>query len=129
VTADVVLENLVYPIGALVLIIIGTLIVTLRHRKPKSVEANMASFNKGLRALAPETGPATVSRPPSRVPQPTTIRTVSTATPGGAASGTVLSDTVLSDTVLSDPVLSDTVLSDPAGVAPPAGTTTEAEAG
>jgi hypothetical protein len=58
IVASVVLANLSYLIGAAVLAVIGVLIVLLRHRKPKSVEANMASFNRGLRALAPGARPA-----------------------------------------------------------------------
>jgi hypothetical protein len=50
-------QNLIYVAGALVLIIILSLVVTLRHRRPKSVESNMATFNKGLKALAPGTEP------------------------------------------------------------------------
>ena len=33
---------------------IGGIGVWLRHRKPKSVDANMASFKRGLNALAPD---------------------------------------------------------------------------
>jgi hypothetical protein len=51
-------QNLIYVVGALVLIVILSVFVTLRHRKPKSVESNMASFNRGLRALAPDAEPA-----------------------------------------------------------------------
>ena len=40
--------------GAVVLAIIGGLIVWLRHRQPKSVDANVESFHRGLRALAPD---------------------------------------------------------------------------
>ena len=51
------LSNLAYLIGAIVLAVIGGLAVWLRHRKPKSVDANMASFKRGLNALAPDVRP------------------------------------------------------------------------
>jgi hypothetical protein len=53
VTANVVMSNLMFPIGAVALAVVGTLLVMLRHHKPKSDEANMASFHRGLSALAP----------------------------------------------------------------------------
>jgi len=34
--------------------IIGGLAVSMRHRQPKSVDANMAEFRRGLEALAPD---------------------------------------------------------------------------
>ncbi len=55
--ASVIVQNVAYVGGAIVLIVILSLLVTLRHRKPKSVESNMASFNKGLKALAPDAEP------------------------------------------------------------------------
>ncbi|HEY3810726.1 MAG TPA: hypothetical protein VGL49_04760 [Acidimicrobiales bacterium] len=55
-SSSVVLSNLAYLIGAVVLAIIGGLAVWLHHRQPKSVDANVESFNRGLRALAPEAG-------------------------------------------------------------------------
>ena len=53
-SSGVVLANLAYLIGAVVLAVIGGTVVWLRHRQPKSVDANVASFNRGLQALAPE---------------------------------------------------------------------------
>jgi hypothetical protein len=50
----VVITNLLYLIVAIGVAVIGALVVVLRHRKPKSVEANVASFHRGLRALAPD---------------------------------------------------------------------------
>ena len=50
----VVISNLLYLIVAIAVAVIGALVVVLRHRKPKSVEANVASFHRGLRALAPD---------------------------------------------------------------------------
>jgi hypothetical protein len=69
-------QNLLYLLGALVAAgvwIAG--LYLLRHRKPKSIEASIESFNRELRALAPPPGrPAAsgsgnaaslVARPPS----------------------------------------------------------------
>jgi hypothetical protein len=53
-SSGVVLSNLAYLLGAVVLAIIGGLIVWLHHRQPKSVDANVESFHRGLRALAPD---------------------------------------------------------------------------
>jgi hypothetical protein len=73
-------QNLIYVAGALVLIVILSVFVTLRHRRPKSVESNMASFNKGLQALAPDAEPARRRLRPSPVrptpPTPAPRRTV-----------------------------------------------------
>ncbi len=52
--SGVVLSNLMYVVGALLLMIVIIAVIVLRQRKPKSVEANMESFNRGLRALAPD---------------------------------------------------------------------------
>jgi hypothetical protein len=75
---SVVIGNLIYLIGAVSLMVVLSMIVVLRHRKPKSVEANMASFHRGLRALAPETPPRRAStavpdRPAARVLQTQTL--------------------------------------------------------
>lgn len=56
-SSSVVLANLAYLFGAVVLAVIGGTFVWLRHRQPKSVDANVASFNRGLRALAPDSEP------------------------------------------------------------------------
>jgi hypothetical protein len=61
-SSGVVLSNLAYLIGAVVLAIIGGLIVWLRHRQPKSVDANVESFSRGLRALAPDPAVPTTGR-------------------------------------------------------------------
>ncbi len=64
-SSSTVLSNLAYLIGAVVVAVIGGLLVWLRHRQPKSVDANMASFRKGLSALAPDprsTPGATIKR-------------------------------------------------------------------
>lgn len=70
--SSVVLSNLMYLIGALLVMVVAIVAIVLRQRKPKSVEANMESFHRGLRALAP--GPASPTRPSS------------TARPGGRRS-------------------------------------------
>ena len=55
-SSTTVLANLAYLIGAVLLAAIIGLVVWLRHRQPKSVDANMASFRRGLSALAPDAG-------------------------------------------------------------------------
>lgn len=78
--SSVVYSNLMYLGGAVVLMIVLTLVVVLRQRKPKSVEANMESFNRGLRALAPTPqAPRRSSAPdPGRVePRRRSVQTVS----------------------------------------------------
>lgn len=63
-SSSTVLSNLAYLIGAVVVAAIGGMAVWWRHRQPKSVDAKMASFRKGLSALAPD--PAV---PPSHRPR------------------------------------------------------------
>jgi hypothetical protein len=69
-SSGVVISNLAYLLGAVLLAIIGGLVVWLRHRQPRSVDANVESFQRGLRALAPDSpgpkrgAPRTVARPP-----------------------------------------------------------------
>lgn len=53
-SSSTVLSNLAYLIGAVVLAVILGLLVWWRHRQPKSVDANMASFRRGLSVLAPD---------------------------------------------------------------------------
>jgi hypothetical protein len=81
-SSGVVISNLAYLVGAVVLAIIGGFVVWLRHRQPKSVDANVESFQRGLRALAPDepvaaharrrghgtdrSGPRVTSRPGAR---------------------------------------------------------------
>lgn len=50
-------SNLAYIGGAVLLAIIGVVVVALRYRKPKSVQANVDTFQRGLRALAPDEAP------------------------------------------------------------------------
>ena len=61
-SSTTVLANLAYLIGAVVLAVVVGLVVWLRHRQPKSVDANMASFRRGLSALAPDTAPTVAAR-------------------------------------------------------------------
>ncbi|HLI00984.1 MAG TPA: hypothetical protein VKV06_09375 [Acidimicrobiales bacterium] len=58
VASSIILQNILYLAGAVALIIILSVAVTLRHRRPVSVESHMESFNKGLKALAPDAPPA-----------------------------------------------------------------------
>jgi hypothetical protein len=67
-SSSTVLSNLAYLIGAVVLAVIGGLAVWLHHRQPKSVDANMASFRRGLNALAPDANPG--PNGPARHEQP-----------------------------------------------------------
>lgn len=53
-SSSTVLANLAYLIGAVVVAVIAALLVWIRHRQPRSVDANMASFRRGLSALAPD---------------------------------------------------------------------------
>jgi hypothetical protein len=54
VTVAVVLSNVIYPLAAIAVAALVGAVIALRHRRPKSVESNMESFNRGLRALAPD---------------------------------------------------------------------------
>ena len=68
-----VLANLAYLIGAVVVAAVIGFLVWLKHRQPKSVDANMASFRRGLSALAPD---ADTPGPPIRRAEPSRIRPV-----------------------------------------------------
>lgn len=75
-SSTTVLSNLAYLIGAVVLAIVVGMLVWLRHRQPKSVDANMRSFQRGLSALAPD-APGQ-GRPPeaARPVEPARIRPI-----------------------------------------------------
>lgn len=77
-SSSVVLSNLAYLIGAVVFAVLGGVAVWWRHRTPKSVHANISSFNRGLRALAPEGEDARpVPEPGLRIePRPGGVRTI-----------------------------------------------------
>lgn len=61
-TSANVLSNVIYLIGAVAVAAVGILVLWFRHREPTSVDAKMASFQKGLSALAPDRS----AYPPSR---------------------------------------------------------------
>jgi hypothetical protein len=48
------MTNLVYLGIAVVFSLLGSLILWLRHRKPRSMEAHMQRFARELEALAPD---------------------------------------------------------------------------
>ena len=48
------LSNLLYLAGAVLAAVVICTVLALRHRRPKTIEADMESFSRGLRALAPE---------------------------------------------------------------------------
>lgn len=47
------MENLVYLGGAVVFVVLVSLVLLLRERKPTSVESDVEEFSRGLRAIAP----------------------------------------------------------------------------
>ena len=49
-----VLTNLLYVVGAVVVATLVSALYVLSHRKPRSMEAGIESFSKELQALAPE---------------------------------------------------------------------------
>jgi hypothetical protein len=53
-SSSVVISNLAYLVGAVVLAIIGGFAVWLHHRQPKSIDANVDAFQRGLQAIAPD---------------------------------------------------------------------------
>lgn len=69
-TASVVISNLAYLVGAVVLAIIGGLIVVWFHRRPTSTEAHLETFNRGLQALSPEGATKSQSVGIRRLPAP-----------------------------------------------------------
>ena len=48
------MSNLLYLVIAVVLSLLGSLVLYMRARQPRSMEAGMEQFARGLRALAPE---------------------------------------------------------------------------
>lgn len=46
--------NLLYPMIAVALSLLGGLVLWLRSRKPRTMESGIEEFSKELRALAPE---------------------------------------------------------------------------
>jgi hypothetical protein len=84
-----VLEPLYYLIAAVVVAVLLGLVVSFRHRRPKSLEANMESFNRGLQALSPNAPPS--KRRGRRAPSPAHAATAERARAAGSgpASGGV----------------------------------------
>jgi hypothetical protein len=72
-SSGVVLSNLAYLIGAVVLAFIGGLAVWLHHRQPQSVDANVESFQRGLQAIAPDSSRSVPLRD-TAVPRPQGLR-------------------------------------------------------
>lgn len=98
-SSSTVLANLAYLIGAVVVAVIGGLIVWLRHRQPRSVDANMASFRKGLSALAPDdqsANGAVIRRSGETLvrPAPQELTHVRLESPPSSASGTPVDEDV-----------------------------------
>jgi hypothetical protein len=86
-SAGMALQNLAYLIGAVTFAALGGLVLWLRHRAPKSVDANVHSFQRGLQALAPPRPPRTASSPET-TPSPETTRSPgATRTPGHSNAG------------------------------------------
>lgn len=52
------MSNLIYLAIAIVLSLVGSLILWYRTRQPRSMEAGIEQFSKGLKALAPDADPA-----------------------------------------------------------------------
>ncbi len=57
-----VVSNLLYPVIAIGVAAVVCIVIALAHRRPKSAEAHMKAFHKGLRALAPEDADVKASR-------------------------------------------------------------------
>ena len=53
---SVVISNLAYLVGAVVLAIVIISVVAIRHRRPRSTEEDMSDFHRGLAALDPDRG-------------------------------------------------------------------------
>ncbi|MDQ1439138.1 MAG: hypothetical protein QOK43_2767 [Acidimicrobiaceae bacterium] len=48
------MSNLAYLLVAVALSVLGSLILWLRHRRPRSLESGIDEFSRELRALAPK---------------------------------------------------------------------------
>src|SRR5689334_20200667 len=80
-SSGVVLSNLAYLIGAVVLAIIGGFAVWLHHRQPKSIDANVDAFQRGLQAIAPDSSrPGPIRATPPATAEPVRVRPRSTIT-------------------------------------------------
>lgn len=56
--SSVVISNLAYLAGAIVLAVVITTVVAIRHNRPRSTEDDMDDFHRGLAALNPDRGQA-----------------------------------------------------------------------
>lgn len=59
------MANLLYLIVAVAISALLSWVLWMRNRKPRSTEAGIDSFQKGLRALAPDKSPPESERPHS----------------------------------------------------------------
>jgi hypothetical protein len=85
-SSSVVLSNLAYLIGAVVLAIIGGCAVWLHHRQPKSIDANVDAFQRGLQAIAPDSSrPGPLRGPALTPPEALRVRPRSAVTLQAAA--------------------------------------------
>jgi hypothetical protein len=88
--AALVLTNLLYLVGAVVVASLVSGLYVLRHRKPKSVESGIESFSRELRALAPERR-ADLDRkakaPPSEMAEPTARQNAGAPPPNAGSDG------------------------------------------
>ena len=83
-SSSVVLSNLAYLIGAVVLAIIGGCAVWLHHRQPKSIDANVDAFQRGLQAIAPDSSrPGPLRGPALAPPESLRVRPRSAVTRAG----------------------------------------------
>lgn len=48
------MSNLLYPVVAIGLSLVGAVVLWLRSRKPKTLESGIEEFSRELRALAPD---------------------------------------------------------------------------
>lgn len=91
VLASLVLTNLLYLAGAVVVATVVIVLYMLRHRKPRSMEAGIESFNRELRALSPEyrpTGGTDTRTLLSQPPDDTEVRVIASGgDPGTDATG------------------------------------------
>ncbi|MFP5317411.1 MAG: hypothetical protein ACLGI2_03855 [Acidimicrobiia bacterium] len=64
------MNSILFLVAFLVLTLIGGLVLWLRERGPRSMEAHIREFERELEALSPET-PIDPGPPPRRRPGPT----------------------------------------------------------
>jgi hypothetical protein len=59
------MSNMMFPLAALALMIVGTLLLLVRHREPRGMEHGIQSFQREMRALSPEVRKGRLDRPSS----------------------------------------------------------------